>query len=163
MKKSVISILSVLAGAAAGAGAVGRKEKTKISQIKSLSDKHLALYMLMNDWVRIKQKNKSIADYLAKNGYKEIAIYGMNFVGETLLSELENSDIRVKFAIDKNADTIYSDVNVVLPEDDFEEVDAVIVTPITFFAEIEEILSKKINCPIVSMEDILYELNTLCV
>lgn len=163
MKKGMISILSALAGVAAGAGAVGKKEKIKISQIKSLSDKHLALYMMMNDWVRVKQKNKSIADYLKKNDYKEVAIYGMNFVGETLLSELENSEIKVKFAIDKNASAIYSDVDVVLPEDTFEKVDAVIVTPITFFDEIEEMLSKKVNCPIISMEDILYELNTLCV
>lgn len=163
MKKSVISILSVLAGAAAGAGAVGKKEKTKINQIKSTSDKHLALYMMMNDWVHIKQKNKSIADYLEKHGYKKIAIYGMNFVGETLLSELENTNVKVKFAIDKNASTIYSDVDVILPEDTFEEVDAVIVTPITFFNEIEEKLSEKVDCPIISMDDILYELNTLCI
>ncbi len=112
---------------------------------------------MMNQWVKIKQENKSIADYLEQNGYKEIAIYGMNYVGETLLDELANSNIKVKYAIDKNADAIYSDIDVVTPDDELTEVDAVIVTAITFFDEIEEHLLDKMDCPILSMEDILYE------
>ena len=43
-------------------------------------------------------------------------------------------------------------------DDDLEEVDAVVVTAITFFDEIEEKLSQKIDCPIISLEDILYEI-----
>ena len=39
-----------------------------------------------------------------------------------------------------------------------EAVDAVIVTPIFFMDEIEEMLSGKMDCPIVSLEDILYEI-----
>ena len=38
-----------------------------------------------------------------------------------------------------------------------ETVDAVVVTAITFFDEIEERLSEKVDCPIISLEDILYE------
>jgi hypothetical protein len=36
-------------------------------------------------------------------------------------------------------------------------VDAIVVTAITFFDEIEEKLSEKIDCPIISLDDILYE------
>jgi len=161
MRKGMISVLSILAGAAAGAGAVEKIEKANLSKVKSLSDKHFALYKMMNEWVKVKQKNKSIADYLEKRGYMQIAIYGMNYVGETLLTELENTNVKVVYAIDKNADNIYSDVEVVLPENELGEVDAVIVTPITFFDEIEQMLSEKMECPIISMDDILYEINTL--
>jgi hypothetical protein len=49
------------------------------------------------------------------------------------------------------------DVDVVTMDDDLEEVDAIVVTAITFFDEIEEKLSAKIDCPIISLEDILYE------
>lgn len=158
MKKGMISILSALAGAAIGAVVVGKVERTNLNKIKSMSDKHLALYQMMNEWVKRKQENRSIADYLEKKGYKQIAIYGMNYVGETLLAELENTNVKVKYAIDKNAGNIYSDVDVVSPEDKFDEIDAVIVTPITFFDEIEKALSEKVDCPIISIGDILYEI-----
>ena len=52
---------------------------------------------------------------------------------------------------------IYADVDVVTPEDVLEPVDVVVVTAIYYFDEIEENLSGKIQCPIVSLEDILYE------
>ena len=42
------------------------------------------------------------------NVYKEIAIYGMSYLGERLADELAGSDITVKYAIDRNADNIYA-------------------------------------------------------
>ncbi len=158
MKKGIISVLSTLIGTAVGAGVVEKVERANLSKIQNLSDKHFALYRMMNEWVKVKQKNKSIADYLEKKGYTRVAIYGMNYVGETLLTELENTNVRVLYAIDQNASNIYSDVDVVTPEENLEEVDAVIVTPITFFDEIERKISEKMDCPIISMDDILYEI-----
>ncbi len=163
MKKGIISVLSTLIGTAVGAGVVEKVERANLGKIQNLSDKHFALYLMMNEWVKIKQKNKSIADYLEKKGYKRIAIYGMNYVGETLMTELENTNVEVMYAIDKNAENIYSDIDVVTPEDNLGEVDAVIVTPITFFDEIAENLSEKMDCAIISMEDVLYEINMLSV
>lgn len=157
MKKGIISIVSAIAGAATGAGVTAKQIAKETKRQKERADKHLALYLMMNQWVKVKQENKSIADYLEKNGYKEIAIYGMNYVGETLLNELAGSSVKVKYAIDRNADNIYTDVDIVAPDVSMEKVDAVIVTPITFFDEIEEMLSEKTDCPILSMEDILYE------
>ncbi len=158
MKKRTIAILSSVAGTVMGISLTTYRAFEKIKRQKELSDKHLMLYRMMNQWVRVKQEEKSIADHLEKNGYKEIAIYGMNYVGETLLNELKGSNIKVKYAIDKKADSIFSEVDVVMPEDELNSVDAVIVTPITFFEEIEELLSEKLDCPILSIEDILYEL-----
>ena len=43
-------------------------------------------------------------------------------------------------------------------EDELEEVDAVIVTAVTFFDDILEKLSQKLDCPVISLEDILYEI-----
>lgn len=159
MKKGVIATLFGVGGVVLGALGVGKTMKEKVDYKSKMSEKHLALYLMMNQWVKVKQENKSIADYLEKNGYKEIAIYGMNYVGETLMAELANSNIKVKYGIDKNADMIYSDIDVVTPDDALDSVDAVIVTAITFFDEIEEALFEKMDCPILSMEDILNEIN----
>ena len=43
------------------------------------------------------------------------------------------------------------------PDDSLPEVDVIIVTAITFFDEIEELLIQKTDADIISMEDILYE------
>lgn len=82
----------------------------------------------------------------------------MSYAGETLVEELKDSNIEVKYGIDKNADSMYIDVDVLTIEDDLESVDAIVVTAITFFDEIEEKLSEKMDCPIISLEDILYEI-----
>ncbi|MCX4339236.1 MAG: hypothetical protein OSJ72_06280 [Lachnospiraceae bacterium] len=155
MKKGLISVLSALTGAAAGAAAVGKVTCESIDKAKAMSDKHLALFLMMNQWVKVKQEGKNLAEYFEKNGYKKIAVYGMSYAGETLLDELKGGDITVAYAIDKNADAIYADVDVVSMDDKLEEVDAIVVTAITFFDEIEEKLSTKIDCPIISLEDIL--------
>lgn len=158
MKQLIMAGLSALAGAVAGGTGAGIVVGKQSSRNQKLANKHLALYLMMNQWVKVKQENKSIAEYLESKGYKEIAIYGMNYVGETLLNELANSDVKVKYGIDKNAGTIYSFINVVTPDDDLAEVDAIVVTPITFYDEIKELLSSMIECPILSIEDILYNI-----
>jgi len=157
MKKAVISILSVLGGAVLGAGTVGKISGEKRHKIEEMSGKHLSLFLMMNQWVKVKQEGKNLASYLEKNAYKRVAIYGMSYVGETLVEELKDTEIEVVYGIDKNAYSIYADVDVVTMEDSLDEVDAIIVTAITFFDEIEENLSQKINCPIISLEDVLYE------
>lgn len=161
MKKRAISLLSMLTGAVVGSvavvGTVGKKNVKRINSAKSMSDKHLSLYLMMNQWVKVKQEGKNLSTYFENNGYKKIAIYGMNYVGETLLSELKETDVQVVYAIDKNADVIYSDIDVVTIDDELEPIDAIVVTAITFFDEIEENLSDKVSCPIISLEDILYE------
>ncbi len=159
MKKGIVSILAGLAGVVLGAGAGGKVEGEKLNKARAMSDKHLELFKMMNQWVKVKQDGKNLASYLEKNGYKRIAVYGMSYAGETLVDELRGSTVTVVYGIDKNAVSLYSDVDIVSMEDDLEIVDAIVVTAITFFDEIEEQLSEKIDCPIISLEDILYEVD----
>lgn len=158
MKKAIISALSALIGASVGASAVGKVAGESINKSKAMSDKHLSLFLMMNQWVKIKQEGKNLSEYFEKNGYQKIAVYGMSYAGETLVDELRGTEIKVVYGIDKNVVNIYSDLEIVSMEDNLAMVDAVVVTAITFFDEIEEQLSQKVNCPILSLEDILYEI-----
>lgn len=157
MKKGIITVISGIAGVIAGAGAVAKVLGKSLSKTNNLSDKHLALFLMMNQWVKVKQEGKKLSEYFETNGYKKIAIYGMSYAGETLLDELRESEIEVVYGIDNRADSIYLDLDIVTMEDTFEEVDAVVVTAITYFEEIAEKMEKKLECPIISLEDILYE------
>lgn len=157
MKKGMVGVLSTIIGAAAGAGAMGVRMAESVDKSQRMSNKHLALFKMMNEWVRVKQGGKNLSAYFERNGYQRIAIYGMSFAGETLVWELENTKTKVLYGIDRNAKSLYMDLDIVEPEDDLQEVDAVVVTAITFFDEIEEMLGAKMDCPIISLEDILYE------
>lgn len=158
MKKLFLAVSSMLAGMIAGAGIIKMSSSISIEKVKNMSNKHLSLFLMMNEWVKIKQNGKSLPDYFKRNNYNRIAIYGMSYAGETLLNELSGSEIEVVYGIDKNAEMIDKDFKVFAIEHPLEEVDAIVVTAITFFDEIEEELSKKIDCPIISLEDILYEI-----
>lgn len=159
MKTGIISTLSGAVGAVVGmvfgAAATKKTFTEEINKWKEMSDRHLALFLLMNRWVRGKQKENNIATFLADNHLQTIAVYGMSFVGETLVDELKDSDIKVSYGIDQNAGGIYSDIEIFSPEDKLPAVDAVVVTAITFFEEIREMLQEKIDCPVISLEDIL--------
>ena len=157
MKKSVISVLSTLAGVIIGVGTAGKVISGEKDKIKVMSDKHLDLFLMMTQWVKVKQEGKNLSTFFEKNGYRRIAIYGMSYAGETLVEELKGTDIQVAYGIDRNADSIYMGVDIISMEDDLKEVDAIVVTAITFFDEIEEKLSMKVLCPVISLEYILYD------
>jgi len=158
MKKGMISVVSMLVGTAEGARAIGKMEGDRLNKTQSMSDKHLALFLMMNQWVKVKQEGKNLSEYFERNGYKRIAVYGMSYAGETLIDELKGSKIEIAYGIDQRASSIYADVDIVSAEDTLKDVDAVVVTAISFFDEIEEKISLKLDCPIISLEDVLYDI-----
>ncbi|MEH2951326.1 hypothetical protein [Sporofaciens sp. JLR.KK001] len=157
MKKGIISTLSFVCGGAAGISSVWSALSKKTKEAQKYADKHLAIMQVMNQWIINKQEGKSLVTFFEENGYKTIAIYGMSYLGERLEDELRDSGIKIAYAIDKNAENIYADVEVRDPEDAMDEVDAVIVTSVFFFDEIEEQLENVFDCPIISLEDIVQE------
>ena len=157
MKKGLFPVLSLLTGVAAGVRITKKIEQDKRKQAEKAFGKISALFHMMNQWIKVKQDGKNLASYLKKNEYKKIAIYGMSYVGETLLQELKDTEIEVAYGIDRRTDSIRIGIDVVSPYGSLDSVDAVVVTAIDFFDEIEELLKKKVKCPIISIEDIVFE------
>ncbi len=113
MKRGTISVISAIAGTIVGA-AIGASKASKIisedyDKMKDLADKHRDLFLLMNQWVKIKQEGKSISEYLQQSGYKKVAIYGLSYVGETLLDELKDSSIMLAYELIK-MQTIFTQI-----------------------------------------------------
>lgn len=162
MKKGNLAVISTLVVAAAGvvaSGAANKKKSMKeINGRDEILKKVHVLYCAFDRWLQIHQEGKTLAEYFEKHNYKTIAIYGMKELGERLLDELKDSGIRVSYAIDRDADRIYAEVDILTPDEELEPVDVIVVTAIYYFDEIEETLSEKVNYPIVSLEDILYSL-----
>lgn len=162
MKKKVNTVMSVLTGgitgALAGSMVIGTKMRKKIDMQQKDFSKIASYYHLFNQWLTIRQQGRTLAEYFEQKNYKTIAIYGMKEFGDRLYDELKDSDIEVKYAIDRNADRIYADVDIITPDDNLEPVDVIVVTATYFFDEIEGQLSEIVDYPIVSLEDILYEM-----
>ncbi len=157
MRKGIVSvILAGLIGSVSGASATGVQLNKKVKVQQTLAQKHLLIMQMFNQWLMVKQEGKSIVKYFDENNYKTIAIYGMSYLGERLLDELKDSGIEVKYAIDKNAENIYSEIKVRDLKDSLPEVDAIIVTAVYNYDEIEEDLAGLVNYPVISLEDVLY-------
>lgn len=157
MKKGMVSILSLTTGIMAGVAIGLYKGEKKRASEKGMSEKLLTLFLMMDQWVSVKQEGKNLSGYFEKNGYKKIAIYGMSYAGIALARELKNTATEVKYGIDKNAGNLSAPIKVLSPESDLDKVDAVVVTAVSYFDQIEEELRRKFGCPILSLEDIVYE------
>lgn len=160
MKKGfgIIKILSSLMIGFLGGFFLSNNLKNK--KIEKESNKVLKFkryYYTLNQLFIIKQEGKALSEYFVKNGYKTISIYGMGEMGSRLLDELKNTEISVKYGVDKNAGSS-AELDVFDLEDNLEKVDVIVVTAIFAFEEIEKELSQVMDCPIISLEDVIFDL-----
>lgn len=158
LKKRVINIGMCLVSIGIGVLIRSKLAQNKTNYWQKSADKYHKLFIMMNHWVNCKQDNKSISNYLKENGYKDIAIYGVGCVGETLVEELKDSDIHIAYGIDRSANVIHTNIDVYTLDEDLTCVDAIVVTAVTYYDEIKKELERKVNCPIISLDDILYNI-----
>lgn len=128
-------------------------KKLQYKQIEII--KNVQISQFLNNWLQMYQMKKNMVPYILDMGYKSIAIYGMGILGQRLYDELEESNITVKYAIDRNAANIRDLVDVKHPSEELEPVDAVIVTSLYYFDEIKSDMESKMKCPVISLMDCL--------
>ena len=120
--------------------------------------KLLEFFQLLVRWHSVKRNGKEVSKWLKCHGINTIAIYGMKELGDLLYRDLTNEGFDVRYGIDRNADNILTTLRMVSPQDKLEPVDAVIVTAIHYFDEIENDIKNKAKGRILSLEDILFEM-----
>lgn len=119
-------------------------------------DKYQIDYHQLLQWVMLKQRNISPADFFDRNHLKKIAVYGMGDLAYLLINELKDTDVSIVYGIDGNIHGDFWGVHVISPEADFPDADAIIVTPVFAFDSICSRLRNKCEIPIISLEDVLY-------
>lgn len=157
MKKSTIALLSGIVGGTLGAIGMRQVEEPKIEEKKEFGNKMHEFYNLLIRWLVLRQQGKTLDKYFKSNGYKTVAIYGMKELGECLFYELKDTDIQVKYAIDKAIKETSMGLKIVTPQENMEEVDIIVVTAVHYFDDIEIELSNYTDIPVVSLEDVIYE------
>ncbi len=124
-------------------------------ELRSLANKNIKLFTLMNQWTRLLQDKKTVAEYFDNRNYKRIAVYGFGIVGETLERELRNTDIRIIYFVDRNADYLYAPAKVISPDDEFDEVDVLVVTAIDNPEELVGKLRQRCPFDVVSIDELI--------
>ena len=158
MGKVGTAVVSALLGAAAGAAGTNYLNQKTIAQKTEKVDKFKGYYNMLNQWLMLKQEGRSLEKYFVDNGYKTVAIYGMGEMGNRLYDELKDStEVTMKYAVDQNAASTYSEMDVIDKDEDYEDVDVMVVTATFAFDDIAEELSEKVDFPIVSLEDVVFE------
>ena len=150
-------IVGFILGAAFVGGVVAYMKEKEIKKQRDNRVKYLTLFREMNQYVVTKQLNKEIKNYFIDKGYKSIAIYGMSHIGQRLIDDLEDTEIEVLYGIDRRAERMTYELDIYNPEDDLPEVDAIIVTSYDF-TEIRELLEEKVDCDIISFDEIIFAL-----
>lgn len=119
-------------------------------------NKYQSYYKLLLAWLTSMENGQSICNYLKEKGYINIAIYGGRDIGEHLINQLANTGISVDYIIDRSINQAnICQIPVYSMNDKLITVDAIIVTPIWDYENIKEQLLGKVDCPIISIKDIL--------
>ncbi len=140
-------------------------ESQKIKELESVQSKPISV---SQKWGRtssiilridqLSDRGVHIQDFFAKYGYNNIAIYGMRELGEKLYCQLQNSGIKVKYVVDRHEIERLNGVIQLKPDDKWESVDAFVVTNMLKFDELENEIAGRLGCPVVSIEEILMDL-----
>ncbi len=112
---------------------------------------------MMNQWLILKQEGKNAARYFQIRGYRSIAIYGMALYGRHVVRELQDTDIKVVYGIDRQKLKPYRGVEVRQPVETLPHVDVIVNTVIYDHANIQKTLAQITNVPVVSLEDVVYD------
>lgn len=158
MKKKISIVISIIAGAIIGVIGKGYSSKISIRYEEKRVEKFKLYYNTLNQWLNIKRRGVSLEKYFLDNNYLNIAIYGMGELGNQLCNELEGSNIKILYAIDKEAGYTYSDIKVLSLTDELLPVDVIVVTPIFDYKEIQEEISARTKSEIISLEDVVLDI-----
>lgn len=136
---------------------IKRLRKNKLDLEKRIK-KFYRYFQLVNRWLYLKNSNINIERFFLDNNYKKIAIYGMGELGSRLYEELKNTNIAIKFGIDKYSGSLNTGLDVLSINDKWEDVDVIVITPFLEYEEIEKQLKTKTKLDIISIEDIIYDI-----
>ena len=111
-------------------------------------------------WMRLRDQKISVSYFFVQKNIKTVAIYGAGILGKHLYYELQDSEIQVACFLDQNTNKAIEQKKCLAPGETMESVDAIIVTPLMEYKEIQKGLAEYYSCAIISIETVL--LNADC-
>lgn len=120
------------------------------------NEKDVFLRDIIDRWMSFREKGIKLTDFLDR-GIKNIAIYGYGLLGWHFLEETKNTDLIVKYIIDRKKIVENIGIPQFFPGDDLPSVDAVIVTAVYCYGEVYQLLKTRGVQNIISLEYLIQE------
>ena len=139
---------------------ITNENETIIYKDNDLIHKYRELMKLSFQLLKAKTFGFSLKEYLERNGFYDIAIYGFSDVGMYIFSECIVNEIKVKFVIDKRNEVACVEkmfgIKHIKIDDELPKVDAIIIT--AYGAEdIAHMLSKKTTAKLIDIFTVIKE------
>lgn len=129
--------------------------KAEMCRLDYNAQKFKSLFELIDKWLFLEQENKiDFIRYFRANGIDSVAIYGMAALGKHLLIQLRKEGANLLFGIDRYVGQFGNDFKIYRPEEDFPDVDAVIITAYDANT-ISARLRDKYKGKIIALEDMI--------
>lgn len=112
-------------------------------------------YNISIKWIEIKQAGYNLKEYFVRYNIKSIAIYGMASLGRRLYDELEDTDIIIKYLIDKEPYLIDKVLEFFPLSGEKLKVDAIVVTVAAAEKQIVEEIKRMGYGNVIGLSDIL--------
>lgn len=116
---------------------------------------------LLDMWMLAHQYGRSISEILYADGIRNVAIYGMSVLGIRLFKELKESRVKVVYGRDRNPSVMFADLHIYTSKPDHSvatEVEAIIVTALKDYDEIERSLLDEGYLKVIALDDMLYQM-----
>lgn len=131
----------------------GSKNETQLKKFREYFD-------VLNGWLYLKEDGKKMETFFMMHGYNKIAVYGAGHLGRHLMAELEGSSIIINYFIDQRISAPVKNIEIKNMSEVAGDVDAIIVTPTFDYNQIKNELKKMVKCPIISLLEIISELES---
>lgn len=118
--------------------------------------KYKTYYKMMLAWMEALENGLSLESFFKERGFYHIAVYGGKDTGRYLIRQLQDTNIEVKYIIDRSMISgSFNMLSIYRPDEILPEIDAVIVTPVWDFDQIKKQLVNRVECPIISLEEVI--------
>lgn len=155
MKKAASYIFTLLFGLLSGAYGMAKICEKVLIKENNRANKNGDNFRTVCKWMKAGQSHNYIEDYFVKRDIKEIAVYGLGELGLCLMRELKETNISIKFIIDRDKNKWCDSCPLFSVEEDLPGVETIVVTPISEYEEISRQLRDKTDARIVSLKEII--------
>ena len=132
-----------------------RSEHANVVKLENKVKKTSNYYDRCAQWLSLKQSGKGLEEFFETNEYKKIAIYGIGILGERLVKELENSNIEIKYTLDKNTNIDVKGIEIKTLDEARDDVEIVVGTNSNIYDSIKDDICKKFSCPIITIDVVI--------
>lgn len=139
-------------------GKVKEVVKAEISALSGNVQKFKSLFELIDKWLFLEQENKvDFRRYFQDKDIHSVAVYGMAALGKHVLVQLRKEGIALLFGIDRYVGQFGDDFKIYRPEEEFPDVDAIIITAYDTGAICRQ-LQDRYKGTVIALENIIDEM-----